>query len=195
MIDSNKDIQKDQIIETAREVFALNGYKKTTLEDIAHKAGKAKSSLYYYFKGKEELFLAVLTTEANLLSEQIRKEISTTEDICEQVKIYILTRMLAIRKLSNIYSALSDDILNTIYLSVNFRKEYDETERKFIKSLLDKGTKQGLFYDNIDTQFAANALVAALKGMEHLVTETEENQLKERIIVAVNILLFGLIRR
>jgi len=191
----NKDIQREQIIDGAREVFAQYGFKKTTLDDIAKGTGKAKSSLYYYFNGKEEMFIAVLSKEAEILREQIRVNISSTTDVCEQIKQYIVSRMLYIRKLSNIYTALSDDILNTIYLSVDFRKQYDEAEKSFLKKILEKGAAQGLFYDKIDTQFASTLLVSALKGMEFIVAETSEKDLEKRILEAINILLFGLIRR
>lgn len=191
----NKDIQREQIIDGAREVFAQYGFKKTTLDDIAKSTGKAKSSLYYYFNGKEEMFIAVLSKEAEILREQIKVNISSTTDVCEQIKQYIVSRMLYIRKLSNIYTALSDDILNTIYLSVDFRKQYDEAEKMFLRKILEKGAAQGLFHDKIDTQFASTLLVSALKGMEFIVTETSEKDLEKRILEAINILLFGLIRR
>ena len=42
---------KEEILESAKKVFAKYGYKKTSVNDIAKAAGKAKSSLYHYFDG------------------------------------------------------------------------------------------------------------------------------------------------
>ena len=51
-----KNKNRDAIIETARQVFKKYGYDKTLMEHIAKAAGKGKSSIYYYFKSKEQIF-------------------------------------------------------------------------------------------------------------------------------------------
>ncbi|PKN72465.1 MAG: TetR/AcrR family transcriptional regulator, partial [Deltaproteobacteria bacterium HGW-Deltaproteobacteria-10] len=56
----NKDEEVKQAIKAAaKRVFAKWGLNKTTMEDIAGEAGKGKSTLYYYFKSKEEIFETV----------------------------------------------------------------------------------------------------------------------------------------
>ena len=44
------------ILKAAREVFAQNGYSETTMANIAEKAGMPVSSLYNFFKNKEDIF-------------------------------------------------------------------------------------------------------------------------------------------
>ena len=62
----NKDEEvKKEIIEAAKVVFQKWGLKKTTMEDIAKEAGKGKSTLYYYFKSKEEIFEMLAKAEIN----------------------------------------------------------------------------------------------------------------------------------
>ena len=53
---SKKNIARENILRTAREIFSKYGYKKTTLDDIANAVRKGKSSLYYYFSSKEDCF-------------------------------------------------------------------------------------------------------------------------------------------
>lgn len=45
------------IMEAAVQCFATKGYHATSIQEIADAAGMAKSSLYFYFKSKEELLL------------------------------------------------------------------------------------------------------------------------------------------
>ena len=52
-----------EILSTAKNLFAQHGLKKTTMEDIANAMGKGKSTLYYYFPGKIEIFEAVVDEE------------------------------------------------------------------------------------------------------------------------------------
>ena len=71
-------LQKDEvivrdIIDTARDLFKKTGFKKTTMGDIARSLGKAKSSLYYYYPSKEDIFEAVLYTEMDELLTKIRE--------------------------------------------------------------------------------------------------------------------------
>ncbi|HSU50274.1 MAG TPA: helix-turn-helix domain-containing protein, partial [Segetibacter sp.] len=52
-----------EILSTAKALFAHHGLKKTTMEDIANSLGKGKSTLYYYFTGKTQIFEAVVKEE------------------------------------------------------------------------------------------------------------------------------------
>jgi AcrR family transcriptional regulator len=55
-----KDARPAEIIEAALAVFAETGFAAAKLDDIARRAGVAKSSLYLYFETKEQLFRAVV---------------------------------------------------------------------------------------------------------------------------------------
>ena len=69
-------LQRDEIIvkeivDTARALFKKSGFKKTTMGDIARSLGKAKSSLYYYYPSKEDIFEAVIYAEMDELLVEI----------------------------------------------------------------------------------------------------------------------------
>lgn len=48
------------IVEAAREEFSERGYSATSIRDIAQRAEVSLSAMYYYFKGKQELLVAIL---------------------------------------------------------------------------------------------------------------------------------------
>ena len=48
------------ILKAALEVFSTYGYRGTTVDQIADKAGLSKPNLLYYFKRKEDIYVAVL---------------------------------------------------------------------------------------------------------------------------------------
>ena len=54
-------------METARELFWLNGYNATSVADVLEKSGVRSGSMYYHFKTKDELLLAVLEKYKELL--------------------------------------------------------------------------------------------------------------------------------
>lgn len=53
---AHRPSRRQQIIESATEVFARHGYVDASVEDIATAAGVAPTAIYYHFGGKEELF-------------------------------------------------------------------------------------------------------------------------------------------
>ena len=76
----NKNKVKQDIIEVAASIFSRFGYKKTTMEDIASAINMGKSSLYYYFKSKEEIFEAVVVHEAELLKKSLQEVLILYKD-------------------------------------------------------------------------------------------------------------------
>jgi AcrR family transcriptional regulator len=67
-----KEARPDEILAAALASFAERGFAATRLEDVAARAGISKGTLYLYFKGKEELFEAVV--RATLLPNLERVE-------------------------------------------------------------------------------------------------------------------------
>lgn len=54
-----RENRRNEIINAAEQLFFSKGYEKATMDDIVKKAEFSKSTLYAYFKSKEELFLLV----------------------------------------------------------------------------------------------------------------------------------------
>lgn len=73
-----KDARPSEIIEAAIEVFGERGFGKARLEDVAHKAGVAKGTVFVYFATKEDLFRAVAQT---VLSAHLRRLQGTAADL------------------------------------------------------------------------------------------------------------------
>ncbi len=76
MSDNNE--RQQQILDAAAAVIIRLGYDKTTMSDIAEEAGASRRTVYLYFKGKEELFEALLYHEylqyAQIWVEQIEAD-------------------------------------------------------------------------------------------------------------------------
>ena len=61
------DETKDIIVSVANKLFSRFGFQKTSLDEIAKTARKAKGSIYYHFASKEELFIEVVSGEMSCL--------------------------------------------------------------------------------------------------------------------------------
>ncbi len=55
----SKEHTRERIINSAKKLFAEQGYQKTTIVDISRRAGLSEAALYEYFQGKEALLLMI----------------------------------------------------------------------------------------------------------------------------------------
>lgn len=77
---------RNRLVDAARELFLEKGYEAASVTEILQKSGVNSGSLYYYFKSKEELLLAVLDWYlANLHPAVIDPARQQTNDPIEQV--------------------------------------------------------------------------------------------------------------
>ena len=74
-----------KLVDVARQLFAKNGVDNTTMNDIAVASTKGRRTLYTYFKSKEDIYVAVVESELDKLSEALDKVAS--EKIAPDVKI------------------------------------------------------------------------------------------------------------
>ncbi len=66
-----KDARIRQLTAAARELFAQKGFEKTSMEDVARRAGCAVGSMYYHIKSKEELCAYIIIEAASELPRQL----------------------------------------------------------------------------------------------------------------------------
>lgn len=80
-----------QILESAVQCFATKGYHATSIQEIADAAGMAKSSLYFYFKSKEEMLLFACKHFHDLMMNKLlsvnEENLSPRERFSKQIQL------------------------------------------------------------------------------------------------------------
>jgi TetR/AcrR family transcriptional regulator len=76
----DKEKKRKQIVSSAKELFDEREFFAVKMEDVAHKAGLAKGTLYLYFATKEELFLAVAQDDLELWFEHLHQVLAAHPD-------------------------------------------------------------------------------------------------------------------
>ncbi len=156
---------KEQIIQAAHKVFKRFGFNKASMSDIAGESRKGRRTIYTHFKGKEDVFVAVIDAEVQKLSDKLSELIQKPILPKEKLRKYMIIRMKALRDLTVYYEALRQDIAGNLGFMENLRKEYDKMEINMIKSILDEGNATNHFKIE-DTQLVAEAILLATKGFE-----------------------------
>jgi len=194
----NKDEQvKEEIIEAARIVFKRYGYKKATIEDIATEAGKGKSSLYYYFKNKEEIFKEVLNTEWNLLMKMLRENLKGKNSLSEKMQAYIQTRVKATTEFAIAYMGMRSEHLQKYKFVQEFRWRNRDMEAGFLVQIFREAAEKGELRldDEHEIEVAAFAITSSLMGVqEWIVNESSEEEFPTppTLNIFADLILYGI---
>jgi AcrR family transcriptional regulator len=154
---------REQILEAAREVFAKYGYRKTTIEDISSAVYKAKSSVYHYFNGKEEIFREVIEIEAAQLMKQLQEAISVEETPVRKFTTLFKFLCFRMKEMTNYYRFLRDDWHDIFDFTEEVRLKNTRLFRDIILSIFLEGNRQGVFAIE-DPERKADAIRIALLG-------------------------------
>ena len=154
-----------KLVDVARQLFAKNGVDNTTMNDISLASGKGRRTLYTYFKSKEEIYMAVVESELEMLSDSLVKVAS--EKIAPDVKILKLieTHLDSIKMIVLRNGNLRASFFRDIWRVERVRRNFDMNEITLFKQILVEGKEQGLFeVDNVD--ILADILHYCIKGIE-----------------------------
>ncbi|MDP2643863.1 MAG: TetR/AcrR family transcriptional regulator [Desulfobacterales bacterium] len=61
----HRKVKAEEIIQVASHLFSTRGYDATSLKDIADEVGLHKTSLFHYFKNKEEILMGIMDQSLN----------------------------------------------------------------------------------------------------------------------------------
>lgn len=106
-VDKNKELKENSLLKTAFEFFTTKGFSKTSISDIANKAGVAKGTFYLYFKDKYDIRNRLVSHKSSQLFRNAVSALSPdSENICFEDKIIEIVDNI-INQLSNNHSLLT----------------------------------------------------------------------------------------
>ena len=154
-----------KLVDVARQLFAKKGVDDTTMSDIAVASKKGRRTLYTYFKSKEDIYMAVVESELEMLSdamEQVAKKDITPD---EKILKLIETHLDSIKMVVYRNGTLRAGFFRNIWRVEAVRKNFDAKEIKLFKQVLADGKDKGLFdIDNVD--IIADIVHYCIKGIE-----------------------------
>jgi len=80
---------RQRLLEIAVQRFAADGFRRTSVSDIAREAGLTPAAAYAYFAGKEGLFQAAVDTDAGALIEAARSAAAEGASAREQLFLFV----------------------------------------------------------------------------------------------------------
>ncbi|HEY4286392.1 MAG TPA: TetR/AcrR family transcriptional regulator [Puia sp.] len=180
---SSDEVFQEQVIRAAQKLFRQHGMYKVTMDDVARAVGKGRSSLYYYYKSKEEILDAVMDVEISeilgLITQAVDKETTVEGKICA----FCTAKLLALQKRRELYKTVDmendpDELVYRARAGNAIRKRMIEQEGALFGQILLFGVSKGELrrLNQKDQEILIFVLLSGLRGLvKEMAFENEEN--------------------
>lgn len=189
------DLVRDEILRSASTLFQKFGLEKTTMEDIAETAGKGKSTLYYYFKTKEDVFYAVAWNEVSSIQTLLEKELGEAKCAADKVRLFFSVQDKALRNKAKLYPTIFKDTKKHLQLFQQLQRESNTLQTQIFKAILLEGIDSGEFKSVSKEECDAIAVtaVSVLHAMQlTLMLEGKAPTAEDKLSVMTDIVVRGL---
>ena len=184
--------KKQKTIQAAIELFAVQGYEKTSIAQICEAAKVSKGLVFHHFKNKDELLKAVFVRMAEIISDVGENASSLSEDTSVKDKFNNL--------LEHIFLSMVNPEQKLFY-QFDYQVKCQPSMRLILKDLLDDRYKlmMASFDDvlcdipNANHFVDSHMLIAEIDGIALNYLFSDEDypllQIKERFIKKYQLLL------
>lgn len=143
----DKSKKYENLFETALELFAAYGYKKTTVDDVAGKLSMTKGNLYFYVKNKKDLYEKTVDYALNQWKTAAENAMSTEKDMVSKFRVMALASIEYIENNPTLQQVLiNDPSIFTLSSKEDRFRETNLNAMTILKSVLEEGVKQKIFY-------------------------------------------------
>lgn len=164
---NSKENTRARIINSAKKLFAEQGYQKTTIVDISKQAGLSEAALYEYFQGKEDLLLTIPDLWVSELLKDLDEQLFGVRGAENKLRKYLWWYLRRIEqspldaKIVYLFLKTNANFLNTeVY--ANVKKLYS-----YLIDIFEEGLKTGEMKSDLDSRIARDIFVGTL---DHIIT-------------------------
>jgi len=174
---SKDDIVRSEILKAAERVFQKWGMNKATMEDIAREAGKGKSTLYYYYQSKDEIFDAVVIIEFERTLKRAKELAQEAKTAKEMLIKYFVESINEMKSKISTYTIIREEIKRNQNFIKKLRDLFQAREEKYIREILEFGleNKEFTFIHKSEVATAAKTITGMIHALElYLLLENDD---------------------
>lgn len=156
---------KNELVDTARILFAKNGFEATTMNEIATVSGKGRRTLYSYFSSKEEIYVAVIQNELERLSARMAEVAQQELPPEKKITTLFMSHLEFVKETVTRNGNLRAEFFRDIWKVESVRKNFDRNEIILFRRIMNEGNAMGIF-DIRNVNLMARITHYCLKGCE-----------------------------
>lgn len=155
-----KNDKRESILHAAWALIRHYGYSKTTIDDIAKKAGVGKGTVYLYFRSKSEIMLALADLTNERITEALEEIAAQRTPPEERLKQCVLHRIMTLYDLVDRYPHSEDVIASMLPAIVDRLDRFVRRHGALLGAIIREGCESGDF--RADDPEAKGHLLAGL---------------------------------
>ena len=152
---------RDNIMEAAGELFEKKGIDGTTMDEIAKLADYSKSTIYVYFKSKEEIYNSILYKHADMLAGEIADAMSGVRGFSES----FISVCRSIHSFRERFPEYFEGISKTGGMKTGNGVQEIQPVEEAILELISRGKSEKLIARNADTKQLAFYMWSGICGI------------------------------
>lgn len=168
---AQKSQRLEQILAAAFQVFGAQGYEAARIDDVARKAGIAKGTIYLYFKGKDQLFRAVVRHLIQNPFPQAANLQGPSETILRELFTRMHTQVVRNEKARSIIRLLIAESGKFPQLADIYHREIIAPGLKALRQIVIRGVRRGEFRETAAVEFpqllVGPAIIAVIWRLLH----------------------------
>lgn len=140
--------RKKLILEEAARLFSAKRFDEVLMDDIAHRAGVGKGTIYTYFADKEELYFAVVFEGIRRLNEQLQRKANRQQNPEDELRRMVHAIVSFFSQNRFFFRLMSQEDGKSEDGRGENRKRWREERRiqlAAIESVLQNGAEEGVF--------------------------------------------------
>ena len=154
--------KREEILTTALDVIARNGYRRTSVKELADAVGLSQAGLLHYFSSKEELFQEVLRKRDEVDSQGI----SDLSRISIDEYVRFIRHNADVPGLVQLYARLSNEATDPEHPAHAYFVERQRLIRAQFADLIRGRQEAGDAHASLDPDMTATLLVAVTDGLQ-----------------------------
>lgn len=159
-------LTRARILTAAAEIFAEQGYARSSLADVAKRVGMTKGAVYFHFKDKDDLAIAIVETFYSRWPVVLQEVHSLNLDAVSAVTELLDRTAVAFRTDVMVQAAVRLQSERSLIDASLPRPYQDWIDR--VAVLLADGQKKGEVRDGLSADALANVVIASFFGMQHI---------------------------
>jgi AcrR family transcriptional regulator len=163
----SRDEKRKVVLQVASDVLLEYGPHKTTLDDIAKRAGMAKTSLYYYFKDKNEIIRAIIKSDTEQLLEILTKAVDSAQTAEEKmIALSVARYTFIVNKAQRANKQIISEFRSLEGVFETEREFYLQSNKEIIEKILSDGIKKGELKPIKDIELVSLIMFSSMFGCE-----------------------------
>jgi len=161
LTEEEQEKRRHEIFHSVVNSFLKKGFQETSMREIAEVAGLGKSTLYDYFKTKDDILIYYFVDQLSDLTEAAQKIAMQNKSADRRLREVVKMHLESLQANKNLFMKLSLEAQRLKLESQSRIQDKRHAYQDLVRALIDEGVREGAFR-KVDPLLAARILITAM---------------------------------